>query len=121
MNAPSRFCRSFTFAEYSKSMGSLSRFPQLLDLPPAELRHRPCALPGLDRLRARGIARDRARHHPLEDRSRTEHVVRHAEAPVLPARRRCARASEITREIVLFRGDAARLQVGYAQTAELGG
>ena len=62
---------------------------------PAELGHRPRALARLQRLRARRVAGQRARHHALQDAGHAEHVVGHVEAPfasrsALPSRRRGA-------------------------------
>src|SRR6185312_12402452 len=92
-----------------------------LDLLPAELRHRPRALPGLQGLRARGVPCDGPRHHALEDRGGAEHVVRHAEAPILVARRATPRALEVPREVFPFRRDAERREVASTQSAEFRG
>src|SRR5438874_5444651 len=98
MNAASFFCSSFTFGEYSKSI--VPPLLQLLHLAPARFRHRPRAPARLDREGTRRVSRESTRHHALEDRRGAEHVVGHAEGPVLRARRGHARALEVARDVI---------------------
>src|SRR5687767_1522451 len=113
---------SSSFPPPTRSLGGRLRWEssfQRRHLPPAQLGHGPGALPGLHRLLACGVACERARLDALEDGGRTEHVVGHAEGPVLRARRREPRVLEIAVEVFAFGGYAERGEVGTAQPAEL--
>src|SRR5450631_2839754 len=119
MKAVRRACRSRTFGEYSKSIAvSLFSGEQLLDLFPSELGGGPRAPARLHRLRARRVARDRSRHHALEDGGGAEHVVRHAEAEIPRGRRMlCPRALQVLVDVFAFARNAQRREIDAAQSA----
>src|SRR4051812_9091402 len=74
-----------------------------LDLPPAELRGGTRALAGFQRLEARRIAGDGARHHALEDRGCAKQVEGHVELPVLFRGTRPPGARKVALEVFLLR------------------
>src|SRR6185436_14265399 len=119
MNAETFACRSFVFGEYAKSMDLPSgpRRQHSLHLPPALFGDRARAPSRCQRLGARGVALQRARHHALQDRRQAEHVVGDVVLEMVDAV--AARGLAIHGDVFALGGNAERREVRAGEPASV--